>query len=154
MTHPVTQLVCSMLGLVVFPHENCEQNRGDEQQFAKSIEETFTESPLNKLEQNGWPHWVFTLDEPPKKLKDKSQYQKTATLKQLVKHLRNAVSHYRIGFSSDSSDLSQVNITFEDKPNDKNESINWRTEVCALDLLTFCNKLAEFVLKVTEDQLG
>ncbi len=96
-------------------------------------------------QQHGWPHWDFELDDAS---------EKTTTLEVLVKHLRNAVSHYRVGFDSDSKDLYEVTITFQDKPWGKGKPINWRTTIRADELLTFCNKLAACTLKIAEDVLG
>ena len=153
MPHPVTQLVCSMLGLVVFPWANYEENSEESellpatlaQQFAKKLKEQLSKSLKELEQQHGWPHWDFELDDAS---------EKTTTLEVLVKHLRNAVSHYRVGFDSDSKDLYEVTITFQDKPWGKGKPINWRTTIRADELLTFCNKLAACTLKIAEDVLG
>jgi HEPN pEK499 p136 len=148
MGHPVAQLVCSMLGLVVFPYEDYKENDEATEQFAKSLKEKFERSLLKELEQNGWPHWDIRLDNP------KQNHETTTTLHHLVWHLRNAVSHYRVDFDSDSRELSKVNITFEDKPPAKNEPINWSTTIRGAELLTFCNKLAESALQIANNVLG
>jgi hypothetical protein len=89
--HIVTQLVVSLLGLIVFPYEHRKQTQG--QQFNISLAE---------LTKQGWPQFDIHLGH-------------SETLDSLVKHLRNACSHRRIRFSSDSRDLSDVQIHFWDR---------------------------------------
>ena len=88
--HVVTQLVSSLLGLVVFFFER------DLLEFAATM-------PLANLEIKGWPHVTITMGA-----------EKCSTLKDLISHLRNAVAHGRIHFSSDSREMQQVRIVFED----------------------------------------
>jgi hypothetical protein len=88
--HEVTQLVTSLLGLVVFPWE------ADALKHIESFQ-------LKTLEREGWPRWRIQSDEKGD----------THTLKELTRHLRNAVCHRRISFSSDDRDMGQhiVNVS-------------------------------------------
>lgn len=83
--HPATQLVLSLLGLVVFQHE---KNRI---QFDKKARAT-------RLATLDWPRW--TESEP------------TDTVGRLVERLRHAVAHGGVTFSSDSRNLTEVVVTF------------------------------------------
>lgn len=120
--HPVTQLANSLLGLVIFPYE-------------KVLVERIQEKQLSTL--RGWPTWDIKLDE-----RDTSK--KTRTLGMLLWHLRNAAAHGRLTFSSDSGDRRQVRLIVEDKPS-SSTLVNWRAEISAADLETFCRKLAELI---------
>lgn len=74
----VTALVNSMLGLLVFP----------QQSYVNGLPEV----PLEELACEGWPI-PHVLD----------GYPQVANLKQLVRHLRNAIAHFHIKFETDSS---------------------------------------------------
>lgn len=124
--HEVTQLVISLLGIIVFPWEAG---------ALKSLESI----RLSELEAKGWPRWSILLDEKGD----------TKTLGNLVRHLRNAASHRRLRFLSDDRELHNVVIEFEDALN-KNSSPNWRASIIAADLKLFCN---EFTKKL-EDLVG
>lgn len=80
--HLVTQLVNSLLGLIVFPLE-------------RTFVRFMLKQKIDALAEDGWPSWVFTLGG-------------SDTLGDLVYHLRNAVAHGRITFSSDSRVPSEV----------------------------------------------
>lgn len=113
--HVVTQLVVSLLGLIVFPWEDGE---------SKQLEGLC----LNKLEQVSWPHWNILLD-------DKAD---TKTLGKLNWHLRNALSHRRLKFSSDDQQMEKVEIEFEDCPQGSGVP-NWRARINAKQLKKFCD---------------
>jgi hypothetical protein len=113
--HEVTQLIISLLGLIVFPWEDG---------ALRSIEGL----TLTKLEQDGWPHWNITLDKKGD----------THTLGKLIWHIRNAASHRRITFSSDDPEMSKVEIQFEDVPG-KNAPVNWSAKINSEDLKLFCD---------------
>lgn len=121
--HVVTQVILSTLGLVVFLRER---------NFVELIEDL----QLSALEGEGWPHWKISLGE-------------STSLGQVTNHLRNAIAHGRIQFSSDSRVLEEVEITIEDAPK-KSSSANWRASIQANDLRLFCLKLVERI----EQELG
>src|SRR5437016_2563511 len=85
--HVVAQLVNSMLGLVCFPWETLVLDR------AKQV-------PFDTLPKDGWPQFMVTLG-------------KCDTLHDLLRHLRNAVAHSLLTYSSDSLNPDQVEIRFE-----------------------------------------
>jgi hypothetical protein len=114
--HEVTQLVTSLLGLIVFPWEAG---------ALRSLEQL----SLGELEQQGWPRWKITLDEKGD----------TKTLGKLVEHLRNAAAHRRLAFSADHPEMAMVDITFEDAPS-KSKPVNWRVVVNSADLKEFCDR--------------
>src|SRR5438445_3270259 len=92
--HQVTQLMLSLLGLIVFP-------------WATSFKQSVESLPLIDLE--GGHHWQM-------------QKGTAGTLGSFGSHLRNAVSHRLVEFSSDSGDYDKVSITFSER---KNAKINW-----------------------------
>jgi hypothetical protein len=123
--HVVTQLVNSLLGLVVFFRER------HLLEFAASM-------PLANLEKKGWPHVTITMGA-----------EECSTLKDFVSHLRNAVAHGRIRFSSESRDLQQVRIMFEDwKMKAKAPYVCF--EMNAPELQELCLQL----VKLVEEEIG
>ena len=82
--HIVTHLIVSMLGLIVFPFEHIRRDRPEQLQI-----------PLAVLAENGSPMFAITLGE-------------SDTLDNLIFHIRNALSHRRISFSSDRRELHEV----------------------------------------------
>ncbi len=90
--HVVTQLTLSLLGMVVFPRE-------------KLLLEAIKETPLSSLAKEGWPSWTITRDDSA---------QPTRTLGDILKHVRNAVAHGRITFTSDSRLMHEVRLLVED----------------------------------------
>ncbi|MCK4472373.1 MAG: hypothetical protein KAW49_11375 [Anaerolineae bacterium] len=74
--YEVTHLINSMLGLLVFP----------QQRYLESIPET----PLDELARKGWPIPTVIGD-----------YPQVNDLRQLVRYLRNAITHFNVEFLSD-----------------------------------------------------
>lgn len=118
--HLVTQTVNSLLGLVVLPYEKRHALHGDKKE-------------MEKLYDEGWPRWTIILSVP----------NEPKTLGKLMWHLRNAASHGRYSFSSDSRDPSEVTITVHDKP--KGKPINWRAAIRADELYRFCLCLSKYI---------
>lgn len=118
--HLVTQVVNSLLGLVVF---TCEK---------EYVRFTLKER-LVDLTAKGWPSWTFTMGG--------SAWD---TLGELVYHLRNGIAHARLSFSSDSPLPTEVRITIEDA-SPRTKQAYWRTSISAADLVTFCCLYAEHV---------
>ena len=116
--HVVTQLTVSLLGLIVFPWE---------QQFDQNIKTR----KLEALAQQGWPTWNILQGS-------------TETLGDLVYHLRNAVAHRRVHFSSDSPDPENVVIQFADAKS-TNAQPYWQARIGANDLRAFCLKFVALV---------
>lgn len=115
--HEVTQIVSSMLGLVIIPWER--------QLVAK-----LPEKSLGDLYTDGWPSWNLLLGS-------------TDTLHELVRHLRNACAHGRVSFSSDSLSPAEVVITVEDARPHK--PIDWRASIRADQLRQFCLRFIELI---------
>ena len=88
----VTQVVLSLLGIVVFP-------------FERTAAYQHWDLSLKELEAEGWPPWRYAAGSPH-----------TATLWRLIEHLRHAMAHSNIAFSSDSRRLDEVEITFTNNP--------------------------------------
>ncbi len=125
--HLGTQLTLSMLGLFVFP---------DADKQLKNRLEAFS---LKSLLSAGWPGWDISLDKPPQTKRE------TTNLGTLLWHVRNAISHRRVTFSSECLVLDEIGFQFEDAPN-KSDQINWRARICGSDLLEFCRKLANLII--------
>ena len=82
--HLISQLILTLLGLIVFPKEGGEFDASYDVQ-------------LDKL--NDWPKWDTTTGE-------------VKTLKQLLINLRHAVSHRNIEFSSEGRRYEDVYLVF------------------------------------------
>ncbi len=117
--HVVTQRVVSLLGVVVFP-------------WAEGVEQNIKNRRLERLGQDGWPRWNIFLGE-------------SETLGDLLRHLRNAIAHRRLRFTSDSPDPRDVSIEFTDEPKSKNAKPGWGAEISADDLELFLQKFMELV---------
>ena len=125
--HIVTQIITSMLGLLIFVHEHLEKHSNTKGDFY---------NPPHDFPD--WSKWQFD-PQMSKSVVTNGNFCK------LLKHLRNAVSHYRIEFSpsehSDSRDPEQVTIHFRDCP--PNKPVDWHVSVNGKDLLDFLVELAK-----------
>jgi hypothetical protein len=109
--HVATQLVSSLLGLLVFPQ-------------LQRLDASLKELRLSLLVSQGWPKWEI--------LKGKCE-----TLGSLVHKLRNAVAHGRMRFSSDRGSTGEVTIEIEDwHPHARGP--HWRGRIGAAELRLFC----------------
>jgi hypothetical protein len=121
--HVVTQLANSLLGAIVFPWE---------QEFVNCMQKL----KLDELKKDGWPWIEITMGE-------------CKTLYELVYHLRNAVAHGHLEFSSESRNPDAVTITVEDyKP--KALSPYWGAQIKAQALREFCLRFMDLL----EDSIG
>ncbi len=120
--HPVTQLINSLVGLLVFVHE-------------KKLLAPVADLPIVELAKDGWPVVRILKDE---------QKIKTSTLEHLIRHLRNSLAHGLMTFSSDTHDLNQVTITVEDRPNDK-VGPDWVASLTGFQLRDLCLRLIQLV---------
>jgi len=116
--HVVTQLATSLLGLIVFPWEK---------QFDRRIKT----QRLDELVKAGWPAWQVSEGT-------------SSTLGELVRHLRNAVAHGHLTFSSDSRHINEVAIEFADYESKRPEP-DWAARIETRDLRTFCLKFIELL---------
>lgn len=122
----VTQLVCSLLGLVVFPWEQMVKDRAEK-------------TPLADLKKAGWPEWEYLEgDAEPE------------TLDRLLWNLRNGVAHAHIWFSSDSRDLSDLVLevtNFRVRQN-KPKVVAWKGRIKGEELKEFCERLGSYIINV------
>lgn len=116
--YEVTQLINSMLGLLVFP----------QQSFINNIPET----PIEELEEAGWPI--------PKVC---GNYPQVKNLKQLIRFLRNGISHFNLEFISESGELSGLIIWNKNQSDEK----TWEAELSLVELEAITNKFTELLLK-------
>lgn len=126
--HIVTALVTSLLGLIVFPFEQIKEEKYTD----------FKTYKLKDLERAGWPKWNIELDPA------------CDNLDRLIFHVRNAVSHRRIFFDSDSRDITEVRIKMTDRPR-PHEPDNWKATINAADLRDFVFLFARFLQKWQRD---
>jgi hypothetical protein len=117
--HVVTQVVLSLLGIVVFP-------------FERHLKFLGRDWKLADLAADGWPQWSHSEDS-----------RQPETLWDLIAHLRHAVAHSNIAFSSDSRFLDQVVITFTNKP--PNRDWIWSGSIRGDDLLEFSQRFLRHV---------
>jgi hypothetical protein len=84
---PVTQLINSLLGLVVFPKEN----------YSKAV----PEKKLADLIDDGWPQVEISYPSPScSRPKRGRNHKRCETLNELVRVLRNGTSHFNIEFKN------------------------------------------------------
>jgi hypothetical protein len=119
-----TQLINSMLGLLVFPH------RG----FFDRIPDT----SLSELEANGWPH-ISISSEITNLPADASSFRG------LIRYLRNGIAHFNIEFTADESN-NITGIKVWNHPNgDINKPKNWETQLSLDDLKLITHKFVELI---------
>lgn len=121
--HVVTQRVLSLVGVVVFP-------------WAEGVEQSIKTRRLEQLSVERWPKWDVFLGQ-------------SESLGDLLRHLRNAVAHRRLRFSSDSQDPRDVTIEFTDAPSEKAQA-NWGARIGADDLELFLRRFIQLV----DDTIG
>jgi len=108
--YEVTQLINSMLGLLVFP----------QQRFFNSIPET----PLGVLEKQGWPRI-----EPTPKIQASEYFMPCTNLRELISVLRHSIAYFNIEFlSRESGEISGIRIWNID-PYIVNKPKTWEAEI-------------------------
>ena len=130
--HEVTHLFNSLLGLIVVPWER----------DLKGV--NVLDTTIENLYYQGWPNMTPLIDEYP---------IKTKKLKDLVKHLRNAVAHGRFRFegvessSADSREPSDIKVVMCDQMKRRHEDYvrHWRAEFGGEDLYQFCDKFIQYI---------
>src|SRR5262245_9494858 len=86
--HVVTQRILSLVGLAAFP-------------WHAGVSDHIKTRRLEELREEGWPQWTISVGS-------------AETLDDLVRHLRNAIAHRRVHFSSDDREGGKVEVEFED----------------------------------------
>ena len=118
--YEVTQLFNSMLGLLVFPQQ--------------SYMDRIPETPLRELIISGWP----TI----KVITGKPSYD---NLRQLIRMLRNGVSHCNVRFiADDKNQLKGLRIWNHEGGRSQNPK-NWEAELSIQDLRTIALKFIELI---------
>lgn len=116
--YEVTALINSMLGLLVFP----------QQRFIETIPET----PLEELSRQGWPIPLVVGD-----------YPQVPNLRQLVRYLRNAISHFNIEFfTDDTGHIAGLYVWNIDK-----KVTTWKAKLSVSDLDAIAHRFIALILK-------
>jgi len=117
--YEVTQLINSMLGLLVFP----------EQRFYSKIPET----KLSDLEKEGWP--IPRVD---------GRYPQVDNLRKLARYLRNGISHFNLRFTETGGHVDGI-IIWNNEPQKGRK--NWQAELKISELEAIAEKFTELLLK-------
>jgi hypothetical protein len=118
----VTQLVNSMLGLLVFPKEA----------FFRHLPPT----PLSELAKKGWPAISLLEGDPP-----------CRDLRTLIRYLRNSVAHFNLEFTSDGHVLTGLKVwnTTPDRT-----TVVWKAVLSLQDLRLLLDKFLELIENMEE----
>ncbi|HHT9154908.1 MAG TPA: HEPN family nuclease [Candidatus Tripitaka sp. YC43] len=116
--YEVTQLINSLLGLLVLPQH----------EFYNKIPET----PLSELEKSGWPI-----------PRVRGNYPQAKDLKELTRHLRNGVAHFNLEFTL-SEDHHIDGLIIWDK--DRKGAKTWEAELKIKELEAITNKFTELLI--------
>jgi HEPN pEK499 p136 len=115
--YETTQLINSMLGLLVFPRE----------EFVNRIPRT----PFPELKRAGWP-------EP----KVRSGFPQVQDLQELVRYLRNAIAHFNLEFLVDAGhQINGLRVW-----NTRNQSRTWEAELSLADLRSIAERFTNLLL--------
>lgn len=122
--YEVTQLVNSLLGLLVFPREH----------FIDHIPKT----PLSDLIRNGWPDIKVLQGYPP-----------CDNLHDLVRLLRNGIAHFNIEFSTNGSlDITGIRLW-----NDYRGKKTWESHLSISDLKLITDKFIGLINEIDRKQV-
>lgn len=114
--HEVTQIVNSLLGLVVIPY-----GRRD---LATKTNAKASTSEWKIIR----PHWK----------------EDGVTLENIVRHLRNGAAHGDVMFSGEDRDPAKTTITFTDRDSDFGDP-SWIAEIRGDKLRDFCARLSDLI---------
>ena len=115
----VTQLVNSMLGLLVFP----------QQRYVDRISET----PITDLASSGWPIPEVVGD-----------YPQVPNLRQLVRMLRNAITHCNLEFEPGADNEVQALMVWNVDP--KTRKVTWKARLTVADLGAITTRFVALLL--------
>jgi hypothetical protein len=118
--YEVTQLINSMLGLLVFP----------QQRYFDHIPET----PLGNLASQGWP--IPRVE---------GNYPQVKDLRELVRYLRNAITHCNLEFLAD--DREQINGLRVWNTNPRNGQTTWKARLTIEDIEKITDKFIQLLLE-------
>jgi HEPN pEK499 p136 len=118
--YEVTQLVNSLLGLVIFP----------QQRYFEKIPQT----PLLQLEDEGWPKPLLNGQLPTD----------LNNLQDLMRYVRNSIAHFNIEFTSNNDRrINGIKIW-----NNRRGSKNWSASLKLEELKVLVAKFTDMMLKV------
>jgi hypothetical protein len=125
--HQVTQVVLTLIGLVVLPRES-------------HYMEAVGDGNLTGLAAQGWPTWTIAhdLSRRPEGASD--------TLADLLWHLRSTIASGQIRMTAGDRPFADVSIYF-DQQVAGGEIVTWSASISAPDLRTFCIKLAGLIAR-------
>lgn len=115
--YEATQLLNSMLGLLVFPRE----------EYVNRIPET----PISELEQSGWPIPVVT-----------DGFPQVSHLKDLIRYLRNAIAHFNIEFIGDGTNQIAILKVWNTRRGEK----TWEAKLSLKDLRGIAERFTALLL--------
>ncbi len=118
--YEVTALVNSLLGLLVFP----------QQKYVDSIPET----PIDELSRHGWPIPEVVGDFP-----------QVTNLRQLVRHLRNAISHFNVEFFPNHSGQIAGLVVWNVDP--RSNRTTWKAKLSVSDLDAIAHRFIALILR-------
>ncbi len=114
----VTQLINSMLGLLVFP----------QQTYINKIPQI----PLNELKNQGWPI-----------PKVEGDYPQVKDLRELIRYLRNAIAHCNLEFLSDErGEIKGLKVW-----NKSTGKTTWKAELTIENIEKFTDKFIQLLLE-------
>ena len=119
--YEVTQLINSMLGLLVLPKER----------YYDSIPKI----PLDQLREEGWPESVLNCNIGSSK-----------HLQELVCHLRHSIAHFNIKFTETGGKINGVVLT-----NKPNNHVRWKATLTLDDLKCLTDKFTDLILMQEEN---
>jgi len=124
--YEVTQLVNSLLGLLVIP----------QQHYFNQIPKT----PLHELENQGWPRIKVFGDYPP--VKD---------LREQMRYLRNSIAHFNLKFlTNERSEISGIRV-WNNNTRLKGQPTIWKADIPLDDLRLLVNKFVDLILSEEEE---
>jgi hypothetical protein len=123
--HQVTQLVLTLIGLIVLPRES-------------HYLEAAGDATLPALAAQGWPTWAIAQDlsRRPDGASD--------TLGDLLWHLRSTITAGQIRMTSGDRPFAEVSVYF-DQQVAGGDIVTWSASIPAPDLRVFCVKLAGLI---------
>jgi hypothetical protein len=123
--HRVTQLVLTLLGLIVLPK-------------ASRYLDAAGNTTLTELASEGWPVWSISHDS------SRRPDGAADTLGDLLWHLRSTVTSGQIRLTAGDRPFEEVSIYFDQQVAGGGVS-TWSASISAPDLRVFCLKLAELI---------
>lgn len=124
--YEVTQLVNSLLGLLVFP----------QQHYFHQIPKT----PLHELENQGWPSINIVGEYPPAK-----------DLQEQMRYLRNSIAHFNLKFlMNERAEISGIRVWNINTRLEGHPTI-WKADIPLDDLRVLVNKFVSLILSEEEE---